>query len=1113
MEKIEELERAIAALESQRSMLGDSVVDLAQGTLREKLASLHSPPAAPEQQRKLLTVLFADIVGSTQVGKDRDPEQLLEIMDGALQALAKPVARRHGRVTRFMGDGFIAFFGLPLAYEDDAERAVLAGLEILQVARRVSTDLSEKYRISGFDVRIGINSGLVATGGFSEAEDTVMGLTVNLAQRLESAAPAGGLLISQSTHRLVEGLFTLRPVEPVAAKGFDQAVPAFLVQGSLPRTDHTQSLQSQGFEYHLVGRDAELSALQGAFHAIVRESRCRVVALVGDPGMGKRRLQNELVEWIKRQDDQVVTFHGRAQPVGSPAPYSLLRDLFSNRFDISDDNPVGVVRQKIESGFGQSLGDEAQMKAHWIAALLGFELGDSPFLVGVKSDPDQLRQRALHYLEEYISNIASTSPVVITLEDLHTADRPSLLAMSELVCQLTGKSLLVLCLARPALEELLAEFKGTLLADKVGWMRLDLSPLSPEASQQLVRSILRSTEIPQQLVDVVANASAGNPYYIAELVKILIEDGVISISGDGRECQVDALRLDRLRVPATLTALIQARLDSLPEEEKVLLQRASVIGEVFWDGALQSLEIPSHRASTILTTLSQRGLVQSRTASQFDTLKEYAFASSILREVVYETVLLRNRHLHHRQVGDWLASVSLQTGRQAEYAALIARHYDLAGQDRQAAYWYLTAGERSKQQSAFLEARRFFDLALERIAADDLENRWQIISNRSEVLAILGDHPARTADDAVLLALAQELNDDDRLADAYFRKGSFASTTGDDRQAVEDFEGSLQAARRAGNRDLQANLLSMQAISLFRLGNHRQAELAAEQVLLLAKEVQDEVTQARIFTNLSTFYAEAGDIVRAIDLIVELVEITRRLDERLGLAINLSNLGYNRLRLGLYAAGLHSLGESLSVSESIGARHLNAFTRLNYGLACLLVGDLSQARQALEQSLRELVIIQDQFGQAAGWLYLGRLYEEEGEFALAQGHYNQALECFEKSALPEYACDARAGLARCHLRQGKITQAATITRQVWAALGEQEGKGMEFPILAYHTCAQVFISGQEYTAAKEVLTTGRRVLVESASRIKDPAWRAIYLEQVAENRALIENWQKYSQEE
>ncbi len=906
-------------------------MDLAQGTLREKLASLHTPPAAPEQQRKLLTVLFADIVGSTQVGKDRDPEQLLEIMDGALQALAKPVARRHGRVTRFMGDGFIAFFGLPLAYEDDAERAVLAGLEILQVARRVSADLSEKYQISGFDVRVGINSGLVATGGFSEAEDTVMGLTVNLAQRLESAAPAGGLLISQSTHRLVEGLFAVRPVEPVTAKGFDQAVPAFLVQGSLPRSDHTQSLQGQGFEYHLVGRETELSALQDAFQAIVRESRCQVVALVGDPGMGKRRLHYELVEWIKRQDDRVVTFHGRAQPAGSPAPYSLLRDLFSNRFDISDDNPVGVVRQKIESGFGQYLGDEAQMKAHWIAALLGFELGDSPFLAGAQSDPDQLRQRALHYLEEYLSNITRVSPVVITLEDFHTADRPSLLAMSELVYPLTGKPLLVLCLARPALEELLAEFKGTLLADKIGWMRVDLLPLSPEASQQVVRSILRSTEIPQQLVDVVANASAGNPYYIAELIKILIEDGVIMISGDGRECHVDALRLERLRVPATLTALIQARLDSLPEEEKVFLQRASVVGEVFWDGALQSLEIPSHQASTILAMLSQRGLVQARPASQFDALKEYAFASTILREVVYETVLLRNRHLHHRQVGDWLASVSLQTGRQAEYAALIARHYHLAGQDRQAAGWYLTAGERSKQQSAFIEARRFFDLALERIAADDLENRWQIISNRSEVLAILGDHPGRTADDAALLALAQELNDDDRLADAYFRKGSFASATGDDRQAVVDFGEALQAARSAGNRDLQAILLSLQANSLFRLGKHSQAELAADQVSLLVEGVQDEVTRARVFTNLAIFFSETGDVARAIDLIEELVGITRRLDERLGLAINLSNLGYNHLRLGLYADGLYTLVASLQVSESIGARHQSAITRLNPG--------------------------------------------------------------------------------------------------------------------------------------------------------------------------------------
>ena len=504
MENIHELEQAIAALESQRSMLGDSVVNLAQGTLREKLARLQASPAAPEQQRKLITVLFADIVGSTQVGKDRDPEQLLEIMDGALQRLAEPIARQQGRVTRFMGDGFIALFGLPLAYEDDAERAVLAGLEVLQVARQISQDFQAKYQISGLDVRVGINSGLVATGGFSEAEDTVMGLTVNLAQRLESAAPPGGLLISQSTFRLVDGLFELHPVEAVVAKGFDQPVPAYLVLRRVQRSLHPPGLGSEGFGYPLVGRDAELGTLQGIIHTVFRDSRPAVVVLVGDPGMGKRRLHNALLEWMRHQDENILTFLGRARHPGSNAPYSLLKDVFSTAFDILATDPVEVVRQKFETGFGEKLGDEAQMKSHWIAALLGFELGDSPFLVGVQTDADQLRQRAFFYLQEFLTNILRKSPVVISLEDVHAADRPSLEAIGELVTQMAGLPLLVLCLARPSLGDQLPGLEA--VEHAAGYTRLDLPPLQPAASQELVRAILRTESVPQQLGDVVAAA-------------------------------------------------------------------------------------------------------------------------------------------------------------------------------------------------------------------------------------------------------------------------------------------------------------------------------------------------------------------------------------------------------------------------------------------------------------------------------------------------------------------------------------------------------------------------------------------------------------------------------
>ncbi len=418
MDEKYELEKAIAALEAQRGVLGDSVVDLAQLSLREKLARLQTPPpaAAPEQQRKLITVLFADIVGSTQVGKDRDPEQILEIMDTSLQKLAEPVARHHGRVTRFMGDGFIALFGLPLAYEDDAERAVRAGLEILQTASRIRTDLQAKFQLGDFDVRVGINSGLVASGGYSEAEDTVMGLNVNLAQRLESAAPPGEMLISESTRRLVEGLFELRPVEPVTAKGFEQPVPAFLVGRAARGWTRLPGTLADDLDDPLVGRQAELQALQGIFQSVVRDSRSALVALVGEPGMGKHRLARHLADWIGRQEVKATTFYGRARQAESSAPYSLLRDVFSNSFDILDGDPVPVVRQKIEAGFGELLGQEAGMKAHLIAALLGYELGDSPLLPAGLPEADELRQRALYYLQEYLSGVAVNAPVVLYLD-------------------------------------------------------------------------------------------------------------------------------------------------------------------------------------------------------------------------------------------------------------------------------------------------------------------------------------------------------------------------------------------------------------------------------------------------------------------------------------------------------------------------------------------------------------------------------------------------------------------------------------------------------------------------------------------------------------------------
>jgi class 3 adenylate cyclase len=241
MDERQRLEQAIAAQESLRSTLGDEVVDETVSTLREKLAHLETPSESLAQQRKLVTILYADIVGSTNIVRHLDPEDTLEIMDGSLKRLAAPVEEHGGHVARYMGDGFKAVFGMPKAHENDPEMAIRAGLGIIEMAQELGGELDKQWGVDDFQVRVGINTGLAALGGMTEAEDTVMGSTVNLTKRVESAAPPGGLLITHNTYRHVRGVFDVEPREPIEAKGFDEPVPVYIVLRVKPRAFRVQT--------------------------------------------------------------------------------------------------------------------------------------------------------------------------------------------------------------------------------------------------------------------------------------------------------------------------------------------------------------------------------------------------------------------------------------------------------------------------------------------------------------------------------------------------------------------------------------------------------------------------------------------------------------------------------------------------------------------------------------------------------------------------------------------------------------------------------------------------------------------------------------------------------
>ena len=308
MDERQKLEEAIAHLEAQRATLGEVVVEAALTPLRQKLAEIEARGDFPEQQRKQVTILFSDIAGSTKIVSHLDPEEARDLFDAALRRLAEPIARHGGHVTRFMGDGFKAVFGSPQAREDDPERAVRAALGILEVARQLADELRATRNVQDFQVRVGVNTGLAALGGVTEAEDTLMGSPVNLAARLESAAPPGGTLISHDTYRHVRGVFDVQPLPPITAKGFEQPVPVYQVMRAKPRSFRTHPRGVEGVETRLVGRESELKLLQEARILAVDEGEGQVVTITGEAGVGKSRLLYEFENWLELQPFRVRYF-------------------------------------------------------------------------------------------------------------------------------------------------------------------------------------------------------------------------------------------------------------------------------------------------------------------------------------------------------------------------------------------------------------------------------------------------------------------------------------------------------------------------------------------------------------------------------------------------------------------------------------------------------------------------------------------------------------------------------------------------------------------------------------------------------------------------------------
>ena len=1106
MTEQQRLEAAIAALEAQRPVLGDAVVEPLLAAAEAQLAALAAPAAGPAfaQSLRQVSILFMDVVGSTTLAQHLDPEEISAVMDDALARGTAAVRAHAGKVLQYAGDSILAVFGADEAREDDAERAVRCGLALLELGRALGAEVRATHGHEAFDVRVGIHTGGVLLGGGVDADGTIRGIAVNIAARMEQTAPAGCLRISHDTYAQVRGLFEVERQEPLAVKGVDEPIQSYLVRHAKPRSFRLGSRGIEGVATRMIGRDAELEALQDAFKRLFVERRLAALSVVADAGIGKSRLLYEFSAWTDARPESFYLFRGRAAPQAQGQPFGLLRDIVAWRFQIADDDSVEVARAKMEQGIVPLFVDDdgaelAEGHAHLLGHLIGIEWRDSRHVRGILDDPRQIRNRAFHAAAELFHRIgaADGAPVVLQLEDLHWADNESLDFLAYLAEVGREMPLLIVACMRPTLFERRASW----CSERVH-RRIDLQPLGRDMSRLLVGELLKKLpDVPVALRELVTGGAEGNPFYMEELVKMLIDQGAIE-TGDA--WKVNAERLLLTRVPATLTGVLQARLDGLPAPERLTLQQASVIGSVFWDRALMALD---EQASETLPALVRRELALPREDAGRDDLREYAFKHQLLHQVTYATVLKSARRELHGKLARWLAA---QTGLRAnDFVGAAARHFELAGDTASAAEYHARAAEQARTRMAHDAVLDHVQRALRLL--DELPGagvpllRWRLLEVREATLDIQGDRAAQRTDIEAMAALAEVLDDDRRRAHAAWRRSVWAHRLADYPTTEAAARQAVDAATRGDEDELRLLAQRMVAMSLASQGRPAEGRALAEQTLAESRALGLARIEGTCLNALAVIAGMQNEEIEALRFDQQSLVAYRAVGDRRNEAIAHGNMGAGYTGLGELARGRSELEEGLRLMRANGDRALEVSPRCALSTLALWRGDDAQALMLAHAALEIAIAVGARDQESAAWCRVG-------EAELALGRHATAAQAFASAHAraveigSAYRHDASAGLARVALARGD-TAAALEALASLLELGATTDAtddlfdGVEFPRVIEWTCHRVLAKVGD-PAAEAWRLRAKAALEAQASAIPDAALRESFLGNIPVHREI-----------
>ena len=947
------------------------------------------------KERRTVTILFSDVKGSTAMAESLDPEDWMEIMEGAFDVLIEPVYRYEGTVARLMGDAILAFFGAPIAHEDDPERACRAALEIIEGAQRYAAQLEEKRGISGFNVRVGINTGLVVVGEVGSdlrMEYTAMGDAVNLAARMESAAEAGTILITEATHKFIAPLFETEAVGPIKVKGKVEPVPVYRVLA--PKVAPGRLRGIAGLESPLVGRDAEFRALREAVERL-GDGVGGIVTIVGEAGLGKSRMVAELRKEAPSLNLQWV--EGRCVSYGTSIAYLLWLDVLRGLLGATaEDSPVAVrdaLRERV-----QALCPERSKNVYpYLARLMSLPLEEEDEVTLQSLEGEQLKANTFRAVETLIECAASERPLVIVCEDLHWADPTSIELLQHLLALTDRVPLLILCVLRPQREHgcwQLIETAARL--HRHHHVNLWLDPLSATESERLVDNLLHKEGIPQKLKWRIFSYTEGNPFYVEEILRSLIDDGAIVRDEATGRWQATRDVAD-VAIPDTLHGVLMARIDRLQEEVKRVLQLASVIGRIFLYRILVAIARGERELDQHLLTLQQEEMIRER--AKVPDL-EYIFKHHLTQEAAYNGLLKKERRVFHRQVAEALER--LFTDRIEEQVGLLAHHWQRAEEPEKAMNYLLRAGHQAKRAYANEEAIHYLRTALEvveKVTGDVHQERITIHEHLSDVLVNIGQYDEALKSYVAALDLLEGfalLASAPELAAALHRKVAVVYRLKGEYTAALEWLSRAQEKLDDERNVEMARICTSTATVLYRQGEATKALEWCQRGLEIAQGVEERRELAHAYMLRGTIHGDLGDLDWAISDCLESLDICQEMEESLLQAKAHNGLGANYYYKGDWERAVAHYRQSLEIRERIGDVNGMATVSNNLGELYLNQGRFDKAVECFRRCLETWERTGFPLGVALSYRNLGQVCIRREEWSAALDHLETSLQMLEE---------------------------------------------------------------------------------------------------------------------